>query len=223
MKNYWPISERPREKLLAHGAQTLSNTELLALFLQTGTKEKSVIQVARDLTKRFGTLEKILHASDSELCQSPGVGKAKYVLLQAALELCKRYLWEQASEQNVIKNPEILQKYLQLRLKPQQREVLVCLFLGPNCNVIHYEELFMGTLNQVPIYPREIAKKALTYNAHSVIMGHNHPQGKARPSSADCFITKKTQAALALLDIELADHVIVSPKGIFSFAQQGLL
>lgn len=223
MKNNWPINERPREKLLAHGAQILSDTELLALFLQTGTKDKSVIQVAKDLISRFGSLSAILDASDSELCQNPGIGKAKYVLLKATLELSKRYLWEQTCEQNVVKNPEMLQKYLQLRLKAHEREILACLFLGPNCNVIHYEELFKGTLTQVPIYPREIAKMALSYNAQSVVMAHNHPHGKPKPSQADCFITQKTKNALALLDIELADHVIISPKGIYSFVQQGLL
>lgn len=223
MKIDWPINERPREKLLTHGAQVLSDVELLALFLQTGTKDKSVMEVARDLTNRFGSLSAILDASNSELCKSPGVGKAKYVLLQATLELYKRYLSEHTREQSVIKNPEMLQNYLQLRLKPHQREILACLFLGPNCNVIHYEELFMGTLTQVPIYPREIAKIALSYNAHSVVMAHNHPQGKAKPSDADRFITQKTKEALALLDIELADHVIISPKGIYSFVQHGLL
>ena len=223
MKDCWPINERPREKSLSHGAQILTDTELLALFLQTGTKDKSVMQVARDLMSRFGSLCAILDASDSQLCQSPGIGKAKYVLLKATLELSKRYLWEQTCEQNVVKNPEMLQKYLQLRLKQHQREVLACLFLGPSCNVIHYEELFKGTLTQVPVYPREIAKMALTYNAHSVVMAHNHPQGKPKPSKADRFITQKTKDALALIDIELADHVIISPKGIYSFAQHGLL
>jgi len=211
----------PREKLLAYGAQALSDVELLAIFLNTGTKEKSVLVLARELLSRYASLGSLLHASNEELQRINGIGNAKAVTLQAILELCRRYLWEQACEQPITNTSLALKKYLQIRLKHKQREIFVCLLLNPQLRVIHYEELFHGTLTQVPVYPREIVKLALKHNAHAVVLGHNHPSGEARPSAADLAITRQVKQALDTMDISLIDHIIIAPGGVYAFSEHG--
>lgn len=212
---------RPREKLLAHGAQALSDSELLAIFLNTGTKEKSVLVLAQELLTRYASLAALLHASNDELCCIHGIGEAKAVTLQAVLELCRRYLWEQACDQPLTNNSLSLKKYLQIRLKNKHRETFVCLLLNPQLRVIRYEELFHGTLTQVPVYPREIVKLALQHNAHAVILGHNHPSGSICPSSADIEMTHHIKRALSTVDILLLDHMIIGLEGVYSLAERG--
>ena len=219
----WPKNERPREKLLQLGPSTLSDSELLALFLQTGSKEKSVMEIARELLTRFPSFNELFGASNQELCTAHGIGPAKCVILRAALELCKRYLLEQAKTKTSIKNPTSLIDYLQIQLKGEKREIFACLLLNPHLQLIHYEVLFQGTLTEVSVYPREIAKLALHHYADSVILSHNHPQGSAQPSQADIDLTTIIKKALITLEINLYDHVIIGEGEVFSFAQKGLL
>jgi DNA repair protein RadC len=221
INDLFPIDTRPREKLLAYGAEVLSDVELLAIFLNTGTREKSVLVLARELLERYSSLAALLHASNDELQLFNGIGNAKAVTLQAILELCRRYLWEQACEQPLTNTSLALKKYLQIRLKNKPRETFVCLLLSPQLRVTHYEELFHGTLTQVPVYPREIVKLALKYNAHAVVLGHNHPSGEASPSAADMSITHQIKLALATMDILLLDHIIIAQSDVYAFSEHG--
>lgn len=223
INDLFSVDVRPREKLLAYGAGALSDAELLAIFLNTGTKEKPVLVLARELLTRYTTFAALLHATNEELQMINGIGSAKAVTLQAILELCRRYLWEQACEQPVTNTSLALKKYLQIRLKHKQRETFVCLLLNPQLRVIHYEELFHGTLTQVPVYPREIVKLALKHNAYAVVLGHNHPSGSSTPSAADLSITLQVKQALSTIDIELLDHIIIGQNGVYAFSEQGSL
>lgn len=219
----WPKEERPREKLLTFGPQALSNSELLALFLQTGSKEKSVMDISRELLSKFRNFSGLLNASTQELCAIHGIGPAKCVILRATLELSQRYLLEQAKAKTNISNPRRLIDYLSIQLREQTRELFACLLLNSQLELIHYEVLFKGTLTEVSIHPREIATLALQHHADSVILAHNHPQGQAKPSQADIDVTNTIQKALRLLDIAVHDHIIIAQEGYFSFAAQGIL
>ncbi len=212
---------RPREKLIAHGAQTLSNSELLAIFLNTGTKDTSVLELANELLTRYPSLASLLHASNNELKSIRGIGEAKAVTLQAILELCRRYLWESACEQPITNNSIAVKKYLHIRLKNKERETFVCLLLNPQMRIIHYEELFYGTLTHVAIYPREIVKLALQHNAYAIVLGHNHPTGAAQPSEADILITQQIRQVVEMVDIKLLDHIIVAQDKIYAFSEHG--
>lgn len=223
INDLFSVDVRPREKLLAYGAEALSDAELLAIFLNTGTKEKPVLVLARELLMRYTSFASLLHARNEDLQMISGIGSAKAVTLQAVLELCRRYLWEQACEQPVTNTSLALKKYLQIRLKHKQRETFVCLLLSPQLRVIHYEELFHGTLTQVPVYPREIVKLALHHNAHAVVLGHNHPSGEAKPSAADLAITLHVKQALSVMDIALIDHIIVAQNEVYAFSEYGCL
>lgn len=221
INDLFPVDAQPREKLLAYGAEVLSDVELLAIFLNTGTKEKSVLALAHELLTRYTSLASLLHASNDELQSIRGIGNAKAVTLQAVLELCRRYLWEQACEQPLTNTSLALKKYLQIRLKHKPRETFVCLLLNPQLRVIHYEELFQGTLTQVPVYPREIVKLALDHHAYAVVLGHNHPSGTARPSAADLAVTQHVKQALATMDIALIDHIIIAQSEVYAFSEHG--
>ena len=183
--NHWPLPERPREKLLEHGAKNLSDAELLALFIRNGTKGKTALDLSRTLLNYFGGLRNLLDASKEQICNFPGIGKAKYAELQATIEIAKRYLEEQLIHTNVISNAETAYLYLTAKLRNYQHEVFACLFLDNQNHVIHYEELFHGTINNTTIYPREIAKIALHYNASAIIFAHNHTSGTPTPSPQD--------------------------------------
>jgi len=219
----WPKNERPREKLLTLGPQALTDSELLALFLQTGSKEKSVLEIARELLTKFPSFSELLNASTKELCATHGIGPAKCVILRAVLELSRRYLLEQAKTKTSITNPQSLIDYLNIQLRSEKREVFACLLLNPHLQLIHYEVLFQGTLTEVSVHPREIATLALHHYADSVILAHNHPQGSAKPSKADIDLTHTIKRALRLLEITVYDHVIIGEQDYFSFAQQGML
>lgn len=219
----WPKDERPREKLLAFGPQTLSNSELLALFLQTGSKEKSVMEIARELLTKYPSFSELLNASTQDLCAIHGIGPAKCVILRATLEISRRYLLEQVKTKTSIANSQLLIDYLTIQLREQKRELFACLLLNSQLELIHYEVLFQGTLTEVSVHPREVAALALRYHADSVILAHNHPQGQAKPSQADLDVTQIIKKALRLLDIDLHDHVIIAQEGYFSFAEQGTL
>lgn len=219
----WPKQERPREKLLAHGVQTLSDAELLAIFLRTGVRGKTAVDLSRILLQKFGNLRQTAEAEFKDFCQVCGLGLAKFVQFQAALEMGKRCLEETLQRADVLQNPHDTQRYLTACLRVHQREVFGCLFLDNAHRVIRFEELFFGTIHSTNIHPREVVKRALAYNAAAVICAHNHPSGIAEPSQADIAITRHLKDALELIDVRLLDHMIIGDGQMTSLAERGLL
>lgn len=219
----WPEGERPREKLLANGAASLSDAELLAIFLRVGVAGKSAVDLARDLLQTCGSLNGIFAASQAELCRIKGIGSSKYVQLQAIFEMSRRALSEQMQAGDALNSPQQVRDFLCLKLGVLHREVFMVLFLDAQNRVIAHEELFTGTLTQTSVYPREILKRALHHNAASVILAHNHPSGVAEPSRADESITAELQRTLALIDVRVLDHFIIAGNRCLSFAERGLL
>lgn len=219
----WPADERPREKLLQQGAQSLSDAELLAIFLRTGVKGKSAVELARELLNEFGSLRTLLEADFNRFCQSHGLGMAKYTLLQGALEMAKRHLREHLKSGDALQNPETTRDFLTSQMRSYHHEVFACLFLDNQHRIIKFEELFIGTINGTSVYPREVLKKALKHNAAAVIFAHNHPSGITKPSQADRQITQTLQRALGYLDIRVLDHFVIGEGKPYSFAENGLL
>lgn len=219
----WAIEDRPREKLLQRGAAALTDAELLAIFLRTGTHGKSAVDLARDLLIDFGSLKALLQADRPRFCRAKGLGDAKYVQLQAVLEMAKRHFAEILQSGDVLSSPEITRAYLSHQLRGYTYEVFACLFLDNQHRVLHWEELFTGSSDSTHVYPREVAKRALQHNASAVIFAHNHPSGVTEPSEADKHITARLKQALALLDIRVLDHFIIGDGTPYSFAERGLL
>lgn len=219
----WPKSEMPREKLLSKGAKYLSDAELLAIFLNTGTKEKNAIVLARELLDGFGNLRNLLNSPFSRLGDVKGIGKGKYALLHAALELGRRYLAIKLTQGSLLSNTHDTKAFLTAQLRDYPQEVFACIFLNNRHRVIAFEELFQGTLNESVIYPREIIKKVIEHHACAVIFAHNHPSGEAKPSEADKSITQELQTALLHLNVNVLDHFIIGDNEIFSFKEQGWL
>ena len=221
--NNWPEGERPREKLLQRGATSLSDAELLAIFLRTGVKGKSAVDLAREMLARFGSLTRLVAASQQEFCAIHGMGQAKYVQLQAVLEMARRALHEEMQTGDALNSPRAVRDYLQLLLRGREQEVFMVIFLDAQHRVLVSEELFHGTLTQTSVYPREVVKRALFHNAAAVIFAHNHPSGVAEPSQSDRMLTDALKQALALVDVRVLDHFIVAGAGCLSFAERGML
>ncbi|BBE50425.1 DNA repair protein radc [Ferriphaselus amnicola] len=219
----WPAGERPRERLLERGAAALSDAELLAIFLRTGVVGKSAVDLARELLQRFGSLTQMFAASESDFCALHGMGQAKFVQLQAVLEMSRRALGEQMQSSDALSSPAAVRNYLRLLLGGRGQEVFVVLFLDAQHRVIAAEELFHGTLTQTSVYPREVVKRALHHNAAATIFAHNHPSGVSEPSQSDQLLTDALKQALGLVDVRVLDHFIVAGSGCLSFAERGLL
>lgn len=219
----WPIDERPREKLLARGPAALSDAELLAILLRTGVTGKSAVDLGRELIQRFGGLNQLFAASETDLCEAPGMGPAKYVQFQAILEVARRVLAEALKRGDVLSSPQAVRDYLRLYFQKHQREAFVAIFLDIQHRVVTVEELFAGTLGQTSVHPREVVKRALSLNAAAIILAHNHPSGIAEPSIADRHLTQTLRDALKLVDVKVLDHFIVGDGEPFSFAERGLL
>lgn len=219
----WPEDDRPRERLIKSGASALSDAELLAVFLRTGVKGKSAVDLGRDMLQDFGSLSKLFGAGIDEFSRIHGLGAAKYAQLQAVLELAKRAICEEVRQADVMHSPKAVRQYLQLMLGGRAYESFAVLFLDVKNRLISSEELFRGTLDQASVYPREVLKSALKHNAAAVILAHNHPSGSCEPSSADRQLTSKLQQALQLIDIRVLDHFIVANPHVYSFAEHGLL
>jgi len=218
----WPIDERPREKLLIKGADALSDAELLAIFLRTGCKGFTAVDLARQLLDNFGGLKPMLQASQADFCLHKGLGSAKYAQLQAVLEMAKRHLFEQLTRGDALCSPTQTRHYLAAQLAGFPHEVFACLFLDNRNRVICFEKMFYGTIDGASVYPREVVSMALKRNAAAVIFAHNHPSGVAEPSQADEQITQRLKEALALVDIRVLDHFVVGDE-VVSFAERGLL
>ena len=219
----WPVDDRPREKLLAKGPDSLSDAELLAIFLRTGTKGKSAVDIARSLLVRFGSLAGLLSAGRDAFCTVPGLGSAKYAQLHAATELVRRALSAQMKSGINLSSPEAVRDFLRLSIQDRKVEIFVGLFLDAQNCVIAVEELFSGTLTQTSVFPREVVRTALHHNAAAVIFAHNHPSGVAEPSRADETLTQALKQALALIDVRVLDHFVVGRGSTMSFAERGLL
>ncbi|MDP5188707.1 RadC family protein [Rheinheimera baltica] len=220
---HWPASERPREKLLDRGAMALSDAELLAIFLRTGIAGTDAVTLARQLLSQFGSLRHLLGASQADFCSAKGLGEAKFVQLQAVLELSKRYLQQQIQRETVFSEPAAVKRYLQHAISGEQREVFLLLYLDSQHRLIKAEPLFSGTIDASPVYPRIVVQQALAHNAAAVILAHNHPSGVAEPSRADKAITERLVQALMLVDIKVLDHFIVGDADVISFAERGWL
>jgi DNA repair protein RadC len=232
-----PADARPREKLLARGAAALSDTELLALLLRTGTAGRGVMQMAHELLSApgpqgahgkpsggFGGISGLLNAGADDLKRIKGLGgDAKRAQLAAVLELARRAIGQQLKEREVFSSPGAVKQYLQLHLAAKAHEVFAVLFLDAQNRLLAMEELFRGTLTQTSVYPREIVVRALKLEAASVVLAHNHPSGTVQPSRADEALTQTLKAALALVDVRVLDHVIVAPGDALSMAEKGLL
>jgi DNA repair protein RadC len=216
----WPLAERPRERLLARGAQTLSDAELLAVILRTGMRGKSAVDLGRELLSRFKGIAGLFGA---DLSRVKGLGPAKRAQFEAAIELARRSIEEGLKERTVLTSPGAVRDYLKLALGGRQHEVFVCVWLDAQHRVTACDEAFRGTLTQTSVYPREIVKAALARNAAAVIFAHNHPSGAAQPSQADELLTRNLKEALALVDVKVLDHFIVAGSQAISFAERGLL
>ena len=219
----WPAAERPREKLLHQGAAALSDAELLAIFLRTGVPGKDAVTLARELLQTHNGLRGLLGLGARELGTAPGLGPAKYVQLQAALEMARRHYLDRLRRDNVLSNPDDTRRYLHARLSHHPHEVFACLFLDNRHAVIECEELFRGTLDSAAVHPREVVKAALAHNAAAVILAHNHPSGVAEPSQADSALTRRLREALALVDIRVLDHLVIGAGETVSLAERGLM
>jgi len=219
----WPLAERPREKLLARGPQSLSDAELLAIFLRTGVRDLTAVDLARRLLAEFGGLRQLLEADLAAFSAHKGLGPAKYAQLQAVLEMGRRHLWERLQRGDVISSPDDTRRFLLARLQDYPYEVFACLLLDNRHRVIGFEEVFRGTIDAASVYPREIVKLALLRNAAALIVAHNHPSGDPTPSKQDITLTQQLAAAGKLLGIPLADHVIVAKTTHFSFRKNKLL
>ncbi len=221
--NDWPLAERPREKLLTQGPQALSDAELLAIFLRTGIRGKTAVDLARELLAEFGGLRGLFAAGRNRVCAATGLGPAKYAQLQAVLEMAHRHLGEALQRGRPLTDPAVTRRYLITRLRDLPQEVFCCLYLDNRHRVIAFEELFHGTLDGASVHPREVLRKALAHNAAALIFAHNHPSGVAEPSDADRRLTRRLKDALALVDIRVLDHFVVGDGDAESFAERGFL
>jgi len=218
-----PVDARPREKLLQRGAAALSDAELLALLLRTGMPGKNVLLLAQELLERFGGMSGLLHTDARQLHPVKGLGPAKRAELLAVLELGRRALAQSLHERPLFDSPQVVRQYLQLQLGARRHEVFAVLFLDSQHRLLALEELFRGTLDQAAVYPREVVLRALHHGAAAVVLAHNHPSGVAEPSRADEVLTRTLKAALALVDVRVLDHFVVTVSGACSLAERGLL
>lgn len=220
LKN-WPSEERPREKLLNFGANTLSDAELLAIFLRTGVRGIHVVDLARQLIKNFDGLHNVLAADCESFCQHHGLGKAKFVQLQAGMEMSRRYLAAKLIRGASLTSSQQTKEYLTSELKHETHEVFAILFLDNQHNIICFKKLFFGTIDAATVYPRVVVESALKFKAAALILSHNHPSGIAEPSVADKQITQKLVKALALIDVRVLDHIIIAGHLTCSLAERG--
>ena len=218
-----PAQARPREKLLARGPAALSDAELLALLLRTGLPGKNALQMGQELLDRFGGVGGLLHTTAEALKSIKGLGPAKRAEIVAVLELARRALAEELMEKTLFSTPQVVRDYLQLQLGSRPHEIFAVLFLNSQNRLIALEEMFRGTLTTTSVYPREVVIRALALNAASVVLAHNHPSGAAQPSQADEALTRTLKAALALVDVRVLDHFVVTASRAISMAELGLL
>ena len=217
----WPAAERPREKLLEHGASSLSDAELLAIFLRTGVSGKSAVDLARHLLTEFGSLRALLEADLRAFCRHLGLGPAKFSQLQAVLEMSRRHLAERLRRDSALQSPQAVRDYLKSLLRHEPHEVFGCLFMDSKHRMLAFEVLFRGSIDSASVYPRQVVKRALAHNAAAVIFCHNHPSGISEPSQADSMLTQHLIKALDLIEVRVLDHFIVGDGQPLSMAERG--
>ena len=218
-----PAAARPREKLLANGAASLADAELIALLLRTGFKGTSVLQLAQQMLDHFGGIPGLLHAQGDDLKKIKGLGPAKRAELAAVIEIARRALAQELAHRPAFDHPTKVKDYLKLQLGQLRHEVFAVMFLDAQTRLLKFEEMFRGTLTQTSVYPREIVKRALDLHAASVVFAHNHPSGVAQPSKADEYLTLNLINALKLIDVRVLDHFVVGEGEVISFAERGLI
>lgn len=217
----WPTDERPRERLLAHGPQRLSDAELLAIFIGSGLRGMDAVDFARRLLARFGSLRELLEKPTSELVAEPGLGPARVCAIKAALELGSRHVASSLARGEALTDPARAGEYFARRLRGLPHEVFAGLFLDNRHRAIAFEELFRGTIDGAEVYPREVLKRCLAHNAAALIVGHNHPSGSSEPSAADRAVTLRLRDALAMVEIRLLDHFVIGDGPPCSLAARG--
>jgi len=219
----WPVEEKPREKLAKHGTQVLSDAELLAVLFGTGTAGEDVMTWSRGLLQQAGGLGSLLALSEPQKRSLKGVGAARCMQLQVVLEISRRYLASTLEKGEGFTRPQMVRDYLASQLRHQPREVFAILLLDSQHRLLHYKEMFYGTINAAPVYPREIVKIVLEYNAAAIILAHNHPSGVAEPSHADRRVTDRIKDALATIDVAVLDHFVIGAGETVSFAERGYI
>lgn len=219
----WPVEERPREKLLKKGPSALSDAEILAIFLRTGRKGSSALDLARELLDKFEGLRQLIDTDESRFCQTKGLGSVKYAQIQAAIELGRRYLQAELKVGNAFTSPEQTREFLTLKLRAYPYEVFACLYLDNRHRLISFDELFRGTIDSAQVHAREVVRAALKHNAAAVIFSHNHPSGIAEPSQADVDLTRELKKALKLIDVRVLDHLVIGNGTAVSLAERGHL
>lgn len=217
----WPAAERPREKLLEHGSSSLSDAELLAIFLRTGVSGKSAVDLARHLLNEFGSLRALLEADLSSFCRPLGLGPAKFTQLQAVLEMGRRHLAERLRRDCALESPQAVRDFLTSQVRHEQHEVFGCLFMDTKHRMLAFEVLFRGSIDSASVYPRQVVKRALAHNAAAVIFCHNHPSGINLPSEADRTLTQRLTEALDLIEVRVLDHFIVGEGQPLSMVEHG--
>jgi DNA repair protein RadC len=218
----WHENDRPREKLIKFGEDSLSDAELLAIFLRTGIKGKSAVVLAQDLLEQFGSLHNLLNASEAEFCQGKGLGPAKYAHLRGVMAMAKRYFESGIDKGDAFNSPTQIASYLHLHIGNSHRETFAVLLLNQKHQLIKLVSLFTGTVNQANVHVREVVKVVLDNNASAMVLAHNHPSGDPEPSQADIDITVKIKEALELINVRVLDHIIIGDSGRFeSLAQRG--
>ena len=211
----------PREKLLAQGAGSLSDVELLALFLRTGILGKDVLTLAKELIQHFGSLYGLLSADYMAFSHVHGIGLAKYAQPKGIAELARRYHNVRVMEERALLSPEMAREFLQSQLAQEEREIFLVIFMDSQHRVIKHSKLFSGTLSHVEVHPREIVREAIKMNASAVILAHNHPSGCAEPSKADKLITERVVKCCQFMDIRVLDHLVIGRGEYVSFAERG--
>lgn len=220
----WAIDDRPREKLLVNGAASLSNSELIAILINNGSKNKSAVELAREILKLGNdNLNELGKLSLNDFKQVKGIGEAKSIIIAAALELGRRRQASSALEKTVVRTSRDIAQYLQASLKDYSYEVFAVIFLNRANKINHFEIISKGGITGTIADPRIILKKALEEDATSIVLCHNHPSGNLHPSRADEELTKKIKDAAGYFDIKIIDHIIVSEEGFYSFADEGML
>lgn len=217
----WPAAERPREKLLALGSSSLSDAELLAIFLRTGVSGKSAVDLARHLLAEFGSLRALLEADLGSFSRQLGLGPAKFSQLQAVLEMGRRHLAERLRRDSALESPQAVRDYLKALLRHEPHEVFGCLFMDSKHRMLAFEVLFRGSIDSASVYPRQVVKRALVHNAAAVIFCHNHPSGITDPSEADRTLTQRLTEALDLIEVRVLDHFIVGDGQPLSMVERG--
>ena len=221
---HWPEQERPRERLIQNGAGSLSDAELLAIFLRSGSQQHSAVELARLLIQHFGNLTTLLDAPIAELCQFHGMGSSKYSQLMAVKELGRRYVAEHLKQDALeLSNSKRLMEYLRFELLGETQEVFAVLCLDACLRKISFKKLFYGAVNSCEISINQLLRFAISQHATAIVIAHNHPFGLPHPSPADLVLTQQIQQACQLLELRLIDHCFISSEGNFSFAEQQLL